>query len=230
MHNKRALEGQNAEFLMSGRGICSTFCLNWIVFDHLTDRMVPLGSILKSDLHRCLLGSNFSIDGTSKLDFLKKEKNPTKQAAQNTISKGCDRSRTVKIPAKILAVTGSFWEVALPLNLWIPFKIEDRYQFSDNGFPYPNSRCMIRTTFRYWRMDEKHSFEARKATYLPKFTEDTGTGLIAIQDQNLRYIACWLLYVLRVEAAKAVMRNLATSLSNALVTFSLVQGSVKKKE
>ena len=131
IHNKRALEGQNAEFLMCGRGICSTFCLNWIVFDHLTDRMVPLGSILKSDLHRCLLGSNFSIDGTSKLDFLKKEKNPTKQAAQNTISKGCDRSRTVKIPAKILGVTGSFWEVALPLNLRIPFKIEDRYQFSD---------------------------------------------------------------------------------------------------
>ena len=74
------------------------------------------------------------------------------------------------------------------------------------------------------------SFEARKATYLPKFTEDTGTGLISIQEQNLRYIACWLIYVLRVEAAKAIVRNLATSLSNALVTFSLVQGSVKEKE
>ena len=47
--------------------------------------------------------------GISKLDFLKKVKNPTKHTAQKVKSKGCLKSKIDRIRNKMSVVMGSFW-------------------------------------------------------------------------------------------------------------------------
>lgn len=79
-----------------------------MVFDQRTARIAPDVEKVTSEQQRCLLGSNLLADGINKFDFLKKEKNPTKQAAQNAMSKGLPRLSNCKIPCKISAVMGSF--------------------------------------------------------------------------------------------------------------------------
>ena len=77
-----AVQGQKGEPAIRGRGTCKIFCLNCMVLDQRT--LITAPELLRntSDLQRCLAGSNLSIAGISKLDFLKKVKNPTKHTAQ----------------------------------------------------------------------------------------------------------------------------------------------------
>lgn len=148
---------------MRGRGTCRVRCRYWIDFDHLTEITAPDLLRCTSDLQRCLEGSNFPTAGISRFDFRKNEKKPTRQAAQKVRSKGRLKSRTDKMPNNRSAVIGSFWCVLSPLCRRRPFMIDVTYQLLATGLGYPASRCMSLTILRYWRTDEKHNLEAKKA-------------------------------------------------------------------
>ena len=97
-----------------------------MILDQRTARMAPDVEKVTSVQQRCLLGSNLFKDGINKFDFLKKEKNPTKQAAQNVMSNGLPRLSNCKIPFKMVAVMGSFWHVLSPFFLLKPFRTESK--------------------------------------------------------------------------------------------------------
>ena len=78
---RREVEGQKGELLIFGKGTCKVRSRYWITFDHRMANTTPWGVNSTSWTQRCLDGSNNSGDWISKLDFLKKEKNPTRQAA-----------------------------------------------------------------------------------------------------------------------------------------------------
>ena len=112
-----ALEGQKGDPRMWGNGTSRVRWRNWMVLDQRTARMAPDVEKVTSVQQRCLLGSNLFKDGINKFDFLKKEKNPTKQAAQNVMSNGLPRLSNCKIPFRTEAVMGSFWHVLSPFFL-----------------------------------------------------------------------------------------------------------------
>ena len=118
MASKRALEGQKGDPGMWGNGIWRMRRRNWMVLDHRTERITPVLENITSEQQRCLLGSNLDREGTSKFDFLKKEKKPTKQAAQNVISNGLLKFKNPKIPFKISDVIGSFCITLSPFFLF----------------------------------------------------------------------------------------------------------------
>lgn len=152
---------------MRGKGICKLLCWNWMVLDYLIERIASDGLKFTSDWQRWFWGSIIYREGTSKLDFRKKEKKPTKQAAQKAKSNGRDKYNNVKIPLRMWQVIGSFWDVGSPLCLSNPFKIDDMCQLLIKGLEWPASRwdaTYVQHKFRYCLTKEKQSLEARNAT------------------------------------------------------------------
>ena len=160
---KSAVEGQKGEFGILGSGTCKAHSLNLITFDHLTVMMAPSAVRLRSLAHRLRPGSKSRWDCTNKFDFLKKEKNPTKQAAQNVRSKELCKLSVVKICFKISNVIGSFWTLESPFTRLTPLRIDVTYQLFSRGLLKLASRCTSLTIFKYCLTELKHRRRERKA-------------------------------------------------------------------
>ena len=104
-----------------------------MVFDQRTAKTAPDVEKLTSEQQRCLLGSNCLGEGINKFDFLKNEKKPTKQAAQNTKSKGLSKFSNCRMPYRISAVMGSFCDVESPYFRLKPLRMESKNQLLDKG-------------------------------------------------------------------------------------------------
>ena len=78
--------GHRGEPGMRGRGMCSTRCRYWIVFDHRTAKLTPSSEKVASPLHQCKFESKDVMLLTKRLGFRKKEKHATKHAAQKVTS------------------------------------------------------------------------------------------------------------------------------------------------
>lgn len=78
-----------------------------MVFVFLSVKVAPSFENLTDALFKCRSGLNSCKDGVKRFDFLKKEKNATKQAAQKVISKLSFKSIVVKMPDSILGVMGN---------------------------------------------------------------------------------------------------------------------------
>lgn len=126
-------------------------------------------------------------DFISKLDFLKKEKKPTRQAAQKHLSRASYRLRCRNISRKISRVMGNFCEGLSPFTLLTPFRMEVTYQLFSSGFFKPASKCNNLTTLRYCLTELKDSLLDRNAMYLPRSVWEMGTGLISNWSQNDKY-------------------------------------------
>ena len=82
----KAVDGQKGELGILGNGTCRIFCLNWMTLDQRIVMMAPSVANCISLAHKWRDGSNTMWDSTKRLDFLKKEKNATRQAVQNVLS------------------------------------------------------------------------------------------------------------------------------------------------
>lgn len=82
-----------------------------MVLDHVTTITAPVFEKRTLFLDICLLGSNCSQDGAKRLDFLKKEKKPTKQAAQKHKCLGLPKFKMLNILYRMLGVMGNFLTV-----------------------------------------------------------------------------------------------------------------------
>ena len=76
--------GGGGEPGMRGRGVCSTRCRYWIVFDHRTAKLTPSSEKVAPPRHK--FESKDVMLLTKRLGFRKKEKNATKHAAQKVTS------------------------------------------------------------------------------------------------------------------------------------------------
>ena len=82
---------------------------------------------------RCKAGLKWANPLTKRLDFLKKEKNATRQAAQKVTMIDCEKSIRGKIENNIPGVIGIFCLVALPSDLLAPLRIVSIGQELANG-------------------------------------------------------------------------------------------------
>ena len=57
-----AVDGQNGEFSIFGRGICNVRSRNWITFDHRTDKITPSAVNSASLMQRWRDGSKVAED------------------------------------------------------------------------------------------------------------------------------------------------------------------------
>lgn len=117
----KAVDGQKGESGIFGKGTCRIFCRNWMTLDQQTVRIARSVVNCTSLAHNWCDGSNTIWDSTKRLDFLKKEKNATKQAAQKVLSSWLFRSRLRKKPSKISRIIGSFCFVTSPFTCFTPF-------------------------------------------------------------------------------------------------------------
>ena len=90
-----AVSGQRSELGISGRGISRMPSLCCNVFDQHIPRTAPLWENFVSFQLRCLDGSKARVEGVVRLDFLRKEKNATRNKHQRAACVGMDKSSTV---------------------------------------------------------------------------------------------------------------------------------------
>ena len=100
--------------------MCNMRCRYWIVFDHRTAKLTPSSVKVASWRHECKFESKDVMLFTKRLDFQKKEKNATKQAAQKVTSSGKVKSICLNNWRRIAGVMGSFCLCAVPNTLFVP--------------------------------------------------------------------------------------------------------------
>ena len=115
--------GHRGEPGVRGRGMCNMRCRYWIVFDHRTAKLTPSSEKVASRRHKCKFESKDVMLFTKRLDFRKKEKNATKQAAQKVTSSGKVKSICLNNWRRIAGVMGRFCLCAAPNTLFVPMSM-----------------------------------------------------------------------------------------------------------
>ena len=95
-----------------------------------------------------------TVERGSKLDFLKKPKKATTQAAQNIISAGLLISSRRLIPSRMVGVMGSLLTGGWALSRLMPLSTTSRNQLLLSGLSKLNSRCKMRKMFKYFGIEE----------------------------------------------------------------------------
>ena len=115
--------GHRGEPGVRGRGMCNMRCRYWIVFDHRTAKLTPSSEKVASRRHKCKFESKDVMLFTKRLDFRKKEKNATKQAAQKVTSSGKVKSICLNNWRRIAGVMGRFCLCVAPNTLFVPMSM-----------------------------------------------------------------------------------------------------------
>ena len=113
-------------------------------------------------------------------------KKPVSVAAQNTMCKGEDRSKSACIFNNNAGVTGSLGTTSQPRARFVPLS-NILMDHESKGFCKPTSKCNSLTIFKYIGIELYLSEFDSKPMYKHKLESEMGTMSIPAATQNARY-------------------------------------------
>ena len=115
---------------------------------------------------RCLDGSKAWAEGAVRLDFLRKEKNATRNKHQRAACVGMDKSSTVLMCRSKSTVIGCFWWDFVPMMRLSPFLVRATGKLFNTSHAKPCCKWRRQTELRwfitYWYEAVLHDRYARK--------------------------------------------------------------------